>query len=1375
MSKNAFTDGPPSAISTMLNLIYALRPKTTAGYLAWTLAPLVIATSFLAIGQASAPAIPPIALATEPLYAALVVDKPAMALALSVEFPTVGAQYSPGGNSDTTYDAAKEYLGYYDAESCYTYNNAPTESPTAPQTSNDLKRFDRSGAATARKCANAFSGNFLNWSSSSAIDMLRLALSGGDRYIDTTSLTILQRAIVPIGTNGTVCMWNSSNFPAKSLPKNGGGAGSYWGAIPQAMITAAAGADITVANKLDQIYFKTGTASASNCNKATADTYTLGGPNNGNLNTDGFFYARVQVCNVSGGVLQDSRDYNFCKQYPSGNYKPTGVIQKYSDQIRLAAFGYLLDQTASYSNGRYGGVLRAPMKYVGAKTYDINGQDNTPTGGNPKAEWNANTGIFNINPDSNASPSISGVINYLNRFGRTGATPGVYKRFDPVGELHYETLRYLQGLQPSADAISGTIDAKMADGFPFFKTWDDPYGGGRAKTTDYSCVKSNIVVVGDINTHDGNRTPAVDIANNVPNINYWRGIVEKFEKKSGGSYIDGQGNSQTIDNPNAANNSVPTNSQTSQIIGSAYWARTHDIRGTDWTADTTKQRPGLRVKTFIFDVNEGGTQNADNTRRTANQFFMAAKYGGFETDPTNPNRKPYNVKGNPFKNQNNATDNNVWQKATEAGEASTYYVYNTSKTSPAREVLTAFDEIFSRASTSSRSVAGGGLSTGSKVTSNSVSFSAKFDTSNWSGDVVAEPITQDASNALVIGAPLWSAAQRLDNMTSPATNRKIFVGKVGATSNPTATAFTWLAIDSTLQGQLNKADPTAATDALGSDRVAYIRGDRTREGAPFRVRSSLLGDIVNSNISYSGAPSKAYTGTGYAAFRAAYDARTAAVFAGGNDGMLHAFNASTGDELFAYIPSWLGRNLSVVAEAKVANTNAATDWKTVLVSGTGGGGSGVFALDVSNPSNFAASNVMWEFTRADDEDMGQVVGSPKIMKIKTSGTSSTAVYRWFAVVGSGVNNYVPDSNNRFSSTGKPALFLLALDKQAGDAWALGTNYFKVSVPTDSLVAATSATGLTNFSALYGAQGEMTDIYMGDLHGALWRLQFAGKATTDWNMDKLSFFNKGSSSSPVPYPLYIARTGDSTPKIQPIFAAPTPFAGPIVGGIESFYVVIGTGKYLESGDNTSTTTQSIYAVYDNGSTAADTSPANASAVTGRGRLKAGVVNTTTKTVTMGSFKWGRPASNTDATQRAGWYFDLPVSGERIDQAALDLGSLVGAINSKIPGSIAAGAGSCSNTLGGGNQYLLSINNGATTYVPSNLGLLGPPVLLSSDAETVTSPSDSTGRRIRTTTLRRFTQAQSGIDTSAPPVITEETVGRLSWRQIFNYQDMKNATP
>jgi len=250
-------------------------PHTPATWLAWSVLPLVIAASWMAIGQVSPPAIPAIAVATEPLYAAIPIDKPALALALSVEFPTVGAQYpAPTANAttDSTYSNANEYLGYYDAESCYTYNNAPTETPTAGLTSSDYKRFDRSGPATNRMCTDAFSGNFLNWATNSAIDMLRLALSGGDRYIDTDSLTILQRAVLPNGD--PICMWNSENFPAKQLTKAGDGSHPYWGAVPEAMQTQAGANDIWVANTLNRIYF--GTSKTGGCGNTAA--YALGSP-----------------------------------------------------------------------------------------------------------------------------------------------------------------------------------------------------------------------------------------------------------------------------------------------------------------------------------------------------------------------------------------------------------------------------------------------------------------------------------------------------------------------------------------------------------------------------------------------------------------------------------------------------------------------------------------------------------------------------------------------------------------------------------------------------------------------------------------------------------------------------------------------------------------------------------------------------------------------------------------------------------------------------------------------------------------------------------------------------------------------------------------
>src|SRR6218665_1964889 len=69
-----------------------------------------------------------------------------------------------------------------------------------------------------------------------------------------------------------------------------------------------------------------------------------------------------------------------------------------------------------------------------------------------------------IKPEAYPSPPLSGFINSPNRFGRPGTKPAVYKVYDPVGELHYEALRYLQGLQPSPAAIAKPITDDMADG-----------------------------------------------------------------------------------------------------------------------------------------------------------------------------------------------------------------------------------------------------------------------------------------------------------------------------------------------------------------------------------------------------------------------------------------------------------------------------------------------------------------------------------------------------------------------------------------------------------------------------------------------------------------------------------------------------------------------------------------------------------------------------------------------------------------------------------------------------------------------------------------------------------------------------------------------
>ena len=228
-----------------------------------------------------------------------------------MEFPTVGAQYNTGAESggriDSSYKASEEYIGYYNAEMCYVYQDAPKETPKAGKNKTDYKRFVISGKATGRRCANAFSGNFLNWASDSAIDMLRLALSGGDRIVDEPDLTVLQRAVLPNGN--PTCMWNSRNFPAKKLTT-----GEARGAVPNVMVSAANGKPIWVANTLNRIYFRAGDNAHGSCKDTSGYTLTVDtsfakgstvGRTGQDLPADAKFCANEWArCNVGSGVQE---------------------------------------------------------------------------------------------------------------------------------------------------------------------------------------------------------------------------------------------------------------------------------------------------------------------------------------------------------------------------------------------------------------------------------------------------------------------------------------------------------------------------------------------------------------------------------------------------------------------------------------------------------------------------------------------------------------------------------------------------------------------------------------------------------------------------------------------------------------------------------------------------------------------------------------------------------------------------------------------------------------------------------------------------------------------------------------------------------------
>ena len=1379
----------------------------------WTFAVAALASVFvgasLVIGQ-TAPA-PSVELSPEPLYARGFRTKPTLTLALSVEFPTVGTAYpnptTPNATDDASYATTTEYLGYFDPNGCYQYNDTDNH-------------FERTGAATSRACdGTKFSGNFMNWATTSAIDILRYGLTGGDRVVDTTSKTVVQRAVLRSS------FYNSSNFPSKRLA-----AALVAGAVPAALKGAHTG-DIYVANCLNRIHF--GTAKTGNCNSpgnngnlgtgsipttmttvtslsgfsTTAcaaqngncafagirrvayganGTYTVGYFNGGTdcsnavfgdpvpgvvkacyLSTDsysggmageGYFFSRVQVCDAADAASRP----RLCTQYPNGSYKPTGNLQRYSDRLRVAVFGYLKDDT--YRNG---GVLRAPMKYVGDKYFDNDYK--LIQGSNPKREWDPATGIFVANPEGSTEFGISGAINYLNQFGRTGVF-GEYKTYDPVGELYYEAVRYIQGLDPTPSAVSSVTTA-MKDGFPVYTSWTDPHpaitGLSTTQADAYACVRNNILGIGDVNTHFDRFIPGNTVVNtndaartanvqaNEPDFKQWTKVIAGFEGNTSVSYVDGKGITRNTFNPGPTiinrsgleTASTGANQAGYLWAGVAYWANTHDIRPSGLSAYAAdKARPGMRIKTYMIDVNEYGQQTALATHNR-NAFFLAAKYGGF-TDVSGT--------GNPFVGEDGVTtDNSNWQRGT-TGEAKNYFLGN-----KAAEMLQALDDIFASVVREAGSIAGAAIST-TRLTTNAAVYQGSFDPSDWSGALTRYTLAVDGGGNVTISAAddtvnTKSADSVLDAMAD-VSQRKIFVGRSTPTSAGAATEFTWGAIEAAQQLALRlPAGVTntslAETDLMGQKRLAYIRGDRTEEGTGvFRKRGSRLGDIVNSGAVFSGAPSRLISDSDYQSFYTANANRTKAVFVGANDGMLHAFHADTMQELFAYIPSMVVPRLNALTSTSyvhqsyvdatpwVGEAKVGSAWKSVLVSGLGGGGQGVFALDVTNPSSFSADNVLWEFSDRDDVQMGNVIGRPQVLKFRTSAPGATSpTYKHLAVVASGVNHYALDG--RAASTNNPVIFLLDLSKSPSASWALGTNYWKVELTSAD---GALANGLVGVSAIADGADAVKALYAGDLQGQVWKLDFSSQGQSNWTLAKLSAVKNAGGTA---IPLFQAR--DNANRRQPITMEPTIAYGPNQGMI----VLVGTGKFLEANDNaTPFYAQSAYAFYDK----------TTSRTLDRSFLQTATASS--NTVTAADFVWGIPASASDTTARAGWFFDFPdsSSGERQISGMTIFGGKV------LWGTVLPAASGCSD--GEGRLYVTDLGTGDGSFGDSNVGIQGQPLIVRVGSTTI-SDVDTTGRGSASNRWQVILQGSGGVRVSS--TITDSTpVFRMSWRQIFNYQELKN---
>lgn len=510
------------------------------------------------------------------------------------------------------------------------------------------------------------------------------------------------------------------------------------------------------------------------------------------------------------------------------------------------------------------------------------------------------------------------------------------------------------------------------------------------------------------------------------------------------------------------------------------------------------------------------------------------------------------------------------------------------------------------------------------------------------------------ADACYVEVPTTCTGKMSQLVSDTSDTRQIYFNSGAGLSNFTAGALTPAMQTSFVNGYnaLSQYADFSTTQQTNPNKVAnlvsFLRGqtqfeNRGSNADPekrlFRAREATLGDITQSRPAYLKKSPLNYVDPGYTAFRDAGAARQATVFVGANDGMLHAFNADTGLEMWAFIPTPVIKNLPKLADRDYAikhvnyvNGNpyladicvascdtAGAQWKTILIGGLNGGGRGYYALDVTVPSSPV---LLWEFTANNDSSLGYSFADPVVTKLSSGPNAG----RWVVLLTSGYNNGTLDNDgvNANNPAGNGQGYMYVLNAFNGSVIR------KMGTGAGSSVSPSGLGKVGAFVADTFKNNFATYAYAGDLEGGLWRFDINSGAVVK-----------------------LATLRDPGGMAQPITTAPQ------LGIINKKRVVfVGTGKYLEQTDLTSTQVQSVYAIKD------DDISAEITGLRGGGLVMQTLVSS-------GDFR-SVDSQAVDFGSGFGWMLDFP-AGERVNVDPLLLNGVL-LMPSTVPNST-----SC---LGGG---------------------------------------------------------------------------------------------
>ncbi len=462
-------------------------------------------------------------------------------------------------------------------------------------------------------------------------------------------------------------------------------------------------------------------------------------------------------------------------------------------------------------------------------------------------------------------------------------------------------------------------------------------------------------------------------------------------------------------------------------------------------------------------------------------------------------------------------------------------------------------------------------------------YIARFIPEQWTGDLFAYPIDQFSGEVLTDSAHLlWSAADNLQDISVTADSRFI-VTYNGSTGIPFRESY--------LTGeQKNLLSVNLPGGKTLADLITFLRGD---EVPGFRQREKRLGDIVHSGpVLHDGI-----------------------VYVGANDGMLHAFDAETGEEKFAYIPNIVIKNLRLLADVNYGvNHRFYVDgsqfvstivdqnnkWQTFLVGSLGKGGKGYYCLNLRtrlrNNANLVvessisaaaseadvAGRVAWEYPRAgmplltnNQDDDGDGVVDELDEADPDLGYSYSKAYTVKAKApNGGFRNVLIFGNGYNSYNGHAVLYIMDVESGAVlrkiDTGAGADNGLSTPVVVD-----VNADNLVDYA------------YAGDLKGNLWKFDLTDEDIDKWGVaygvdsNKNGVIDATDGDSPAP----LFSTGG-----QPITCRPDVIKMAIpqdetmkrfIYDMPGYMVIFGTGRLLSLQDREDISQQTIYGIWDYG--------------------------------------------------------------------------------------------------------------------------------------------------------------------------------------------------